>query len=62
LSAYTEVIQDAMLDLIENGTLSIASATALSLSHQAVERFADKIACFRRTSSCVHRKLASAPS
>ena len=47
LSAYTEVIQDAMLDLIENGTLSVASATALSLSPQAVERFADKIACFR---------------
>ncbi len=47
LTAYTEVIQDGMLDLLANGTLSFASATALSLSPDAVKRFADDIALFR---------------
>ena len=36
LTAYTEVIQDGMLDLLDDGTLSFASATALSLSPAAV--------------------------
>lgn len=48
LTAYTEVIQDGMLDLLVNGTLSFASATALSLSPDAVKRFADDIALFRK--------------
>src|SRR5690606_1745229 len=39
LTAYTEVIQDGMLHLIDTGTLRTASATALSLSPDAVERF-----------------------
>jgi len=39
LSAYTEVIQDGMLDLLATGKLSIASATAFSLSPAAVEEF-----------------------
>ncbi|EIF35128.1 succinate CoA transferase [Burkholderia sp. Ch1-1] len=43
LTAFTEVIQDAMLDLLENGTLSVASATALSLSPPATLRFAEEI-------------------
>ncbi|MDN7671495.1 acetyl-CoA hydrolase/transferase family protein [Burkholderia oklahomensis] len=47
LTAYTEVIQDGMLDLLANGTLSFASATALSLSPDAVKRFADEIDTFR---------------
>ncbi|MBP0606911.1 MULTISPECIES: acetyl-CoA hydrolase/transferase family protein [Burkholderia] len=47
LTAYTEVIQDGMLDLLDDGTLSFASATALSLSPAAVQRFADEIATFR---------------
>src|SRR5664279_5731500 len=32
LTAYTEVIQDGMLQMLRNGTLSMASATAFSLS------------------------------
>jgi succinyl-CoA:acetate CoA-transferase len=32
LTAYTEVIQDGMLDLLRSGTLSMVSATAFSLS------------------------------
>ncbi|MGV9007443.1 MAG: acetyl-CoA hydrolase/transferase family protein [Brevundimonas sp.] len=35
LTAYTEVIQDGMLTLIESGKLRVASATAFSLSPEA---------------------------
>jgi succinyl-CoA:acetate CoA-transferase len=47
LTAYTEVIQDGMLDLIESGKLDIASATAFSLSPTAVERLAADLERFR---------------
>ncbi|KQM98624.1 acetyl-CoA hydrolase [Sphingobium sp. Leaf26] len=36
--AYTEVIQDGMLDLLDSGKLRMASATAFSLSPQAATR------------------------
>jgi succinyl-CoA:acetate CoA-transferase len=39
LDAYTEVIQDAMLDLLRAGVLRFASSTALSLSQAGVEDF-----------------------
>jgi succinyl-CoA:acetate CoA-transferase len=48
LTAFTEVIQDGMLDLLESGVLSVASATALSLSPTAVDRFAAGINEFRQ--------------
>ena len=35
LTAYTEVLQDGMLDLIRSGKMALASATALSLSPDA---------------------------
>src|SRR3954449_1744463 len=41
LTAYTEVIQDGMLGLLKSGTLSVASATAFSLSPDAVTEFND---------------------
>ncbi|KEI44073.1 acetyl-CoA hydrolase/transferase family protein [Saccharopolyspora rectivirgula] len=47
LTAYTEVIQDGMLHLIDTGTLRTASATALSLSPDAVERFNNNAADYR---------------
>ncbi|TKS55136.1 acetyl-CoA hydrolase/transferase family protein [Luteimonas yindakuii] len=47
LTAFTEVIQDGMLDLIESGVITMASATALSLSPPAVERFVANIGLFR---------------
>ena len=37
MTAYTEVIQDGMLDLIKSGKLRMASATAFSLSPDAAE-------------------------
>lgn len=38
LTAYTEVIQDGMLDLLVSGRMRVASATAFSLSPTAVGR------------------------
>ncbi len=37
LTAYTEVLQDGMLELIHSGKLTFASATAFSLSNTALE-------------------------
>src|SRR5690606_5322167 len=48
LQAYTEVLQDGMLDLIENGTIEVASATAFSLSPEGVQRFNDDIDFFSK--------------
>jgi succinyl-CoA:acetate CoA-transferase len=39
LTAYTEVIQDGMLELLGSGKLALASATAFSLSPDAVAGF-----------------------
>jgi succinyl-CoA:acetate CoA-transferase len=47
LTAYTEVIQDGMLDLLQSGRLALASATAFSLSPTAVDRFNDSARDFR---------------
>jgi succinyl-CoA:acetate CoA-transferase len=47
LTAYTEVLQDGMLDLLESGTLRFASATAFSLSPTGAARFNDNILHFR---------------
>lgn len=38
MTAYTEVIQDGMLDLLDSGRLLMASATSFSLSPEAAER------------------------
>ena len=39
LTAYTEVIQDGMLALIDSGTLTVVSATAFSLGSESLARF-----------------------
>ncbi|WP_198144885.1 acetyl-CoA hydrolase/transferase family protein [Pseudorhodobacter aquimaris] len=39
MTSFTEVIQDGMLDLLDAGKLSMASATAFSLSPEVAERF-----------------------
>lgn len=39
MTAFTEVIQDGMLDMLDAGKLRMASATAFSLSPEAAERF-----------------------
>lgn len=48
LTAFTEVIQDGMLDLLANGVLSVASATSFSLSPAGIERFLADIDFFRK--------------
>ncbi|MFC7379599.1 acetyl-CoA hydrolase/transferase family protein [Brevundimonas sp. GCM10030266] len=47
LTAYTEVLQDGMLDMLETGKLTVASATAFSLSPEAAARLNDEMAAFR---------------
>ena len=43
LTGFTEVLQDGMLDLILSGKMKSASATALSFSPDALQRFNDNI-------------------
>jgi len=47
LTAYTEVIQDGMLQLIRSGTLSLVSATAFSLSEDGMTDLCDNIALYK---------------
>lgn len=47
LTAFTEVIQDGMLELIDRGVLLQASATAVSLSPEATARFKQHIDRYR---------------
>lgn len=47
LTAYTEVIQDGMLGMLKSGSLSVVSATAFSLSPQALDEFNDNIDFYR---------------
>jgi len=47
LTAYTEVIQDGMLRMLRSGTLSIASASALSLSDDGVAELRSNIGHYR---------------
>jgi succinyl-CoA:acetate CoA-transferase len=48
MTAYTEVIQDGMLALIEAGRLRMASATAFSLSPEAAVDMNDRMDFFRK--------------
>jgi succinyl-CoA:acetate CoA-transferase len=47
LEAYTEVLQDGMLDMIRSGKLSFASATAFSLSDAGLREFNSNIDLYR---------------
>jgi len=47
MTAYTEVIQDGMLDLLASGKLRMASATAFSLSPDAITRLNREMSQFR---------------
>jgi succinyl-CoA:acetate CoA-transferase len=47
LTAYTEVLQDGMLDLLASGKLASASATSFSLSPEGLARFNADIARYR---------------
>lgn len=47
MTAYTEVLQDGMLDLLDSGKLRVASCTAFSLSPEAASRLNDEMANYR---------------
>ncbi|PZS29149.1 MAG: propionyl-CoA--succinate CoA transferase [Pseudonocardiales bacterium] len=47
LTAYTEVIQDGMLQLLRSGTVCVASATAFSLSDSGMAELRANIAGYR---------------
>jgi len=47
LTAYTEVLQDGMLEMLRSGKMSFASATALSLSPDASRYFNEHIEEFK---------------
>lgn len=47
LTAYTEVLQDGMLDMLRSGKLTMASATALSFSPEALADFNANINFYR---------------
>ncbi len=48
LFAYTEVLQDGMLDLIDSGKIAMASATAFSLSPEAAEKMNNEAKRYKR--------------
>ncbi len=48
LECYSEVIQDGMLDLIKNGVVDLASATAISLSPSAVKEFRANVDFYKK--------------
>ncbi|APT85383.1 acetyl-CoA hydrolase/transferase family protein [Corynebacterium aquilae] len=49
IKAYTEVIQDGMVDLIDAGKMTVASATSFSLSPEYAERMNKEASKYRET-------------
>ena len=49
IQAYTEVIQDGMVDLIDAGKMTVASATAFSLSPEYAERMNNEASKYRES-------------
>ncbi|WP_338751885.1 acetyl-CoA hydrolase/transferase family protein [Janibacter alittae] len=47
LVAFTEVLQDGLLDLLDSGTVRAVSATSFGLSDVGVERFRDNISSYK---------------
>ncbi|MBB2170221.1 succinate CoA transferase [Gluconacetobacter aggeris] len=47
LTGFSEVIQDGMLAMLENGRMKVASATAFSLSPEAAEDINNRMSFFR---------------
>ncbi|MEN9905556.1 MAG: Succinyl-CoA:coenzyme transferase [Pseudomonadota bacterium] len=48
LTAFTEVLQDGMLEMLKSGKLALASATALSLSRSGTREFLDHLDFYRQ--------------
>lgn len=48
LTGYTEVLQDGMLEMLRSGKMQMASATALSLSHEGWQEFLSHLDFYRQ--------------
>jgi succinyl-CoA:acetate CoA-transferase len=48
LTSYTEVIQDGMIDLLDSGKMTVASATAFSLSPEYAQKLNDDAARYAK--------------
>ena len=48
MTSYTEVVQDGMLDMLDSGKLTVASATAFSVSPEGQVRFNKNIDRYRK--------------
>jgi hypothetical protein len=61
MTAYTEVIQDGMLDLLASGRLRMASATAFSLSPEAAASVNKDMARYRDTMILRPQEISNHP-
>jgi succinyl-CoA:acetate CoA-transferase len=61
MTAYTEVIQDGMLDLLASGRLRMASATAFSLSPEAAASVNKDMARYRETMILRPQEISNHP-
>ncbi len=61
MTSFTEVIQDGMVDLIDSGKLTMASATAFSLSPEYAERMNKDAAHYRRSIILRQQEISNHP-
>ena len=61
MTSYTEVIQDGMLDLLDSGKLTVASATAFSLSPDAAVRMNEKAKFYRERIVLRPQEISNSP-
>ena len=61
LECYSEVIQDGMLDLVKDGTVDLASASALSLSPTAVEEFRKNVDFYKEHIILRPQEISNSP-
>lgn len=61
MTAYTEVVQDGMLDLLDSGKITVASATAFSVSPAGQERFNRNIERYRKQIILRPQEISNSP-
>jgi succinyl-CoA:acetate CoA-transferase len=61
LTAYTEVLQDGMLEMIKSGKLTCASATAFSLSSGALAELNTDLARYKNNISLLPQEISNHP-
>jgi succinyl-CoA:acetate CoA-transferase len=61
LTAYTEVIQDGMLSLLRSGTMTVASATAFSLSPDGQAELERNLADYRKRIVLRQQEISNHP-